>query len=535
MKKPHFKILLAWMLSLGMLLSGLTVQAEETLPNVGPQIGTTAGQTGGEETTTAPTDDPATEGSEEIIVPVATEETTEAEPEPVPEQAGLSAEEFLALRSIQQTDSVQTVGLPLTNGEEAYGSDLEAGLLLARRMRRMAENSEQDIVVFRGNGWLNVRAEADATSALIGKLYYSDTAYVVGRAYTENGIWYHINSGNVDGFIKSEFVLSGYEATEVISETITRYAYIINDAQRVYREADSTTDVLGYAQGGEKYEINWIKDNYFTLIDFAKENDSNVMRGYIPNSSYELVWELPTGITLEEEERSAAQLAQIQAELAYLDSSREESRRVAESIRQSIEASRAAYNAWLQSSIAASSAERARREAAAAASRAQASREAESRAAAAAAAARNLEAMNYGNYTSMIPTGTSSLRRSIVSNALNYVNKLPYVVGGASLSTGADCSGFLQAIYAQYGIRLAHYSYTIARTGTKVVGGIDAARPGDIICYRTWNGGGHVTMFIGWNMQGKPMMVHSPDVGMTVSVSEVYYDGLHTVQNVIGD
>ena len=527
MKLKTLKIIGVYLVCLSMLLSDISAVAEETLPIVGPQIGPLETETTADPTEAA---EPLTEtAGTEDLTPAETEEETEPD-----EEKRLSIDEFLSLRGMT-FDSKQTVDLKTERGGAKETADFEESLLLARRMRKMAENSDNDLVIFRGNGFLNVRAEADANSMRVGKMYYNDTAYVRNRTYTENGIWYHIESGSVDGYIKSEYVVGGYAAAELISESVTRYAYIKNDAQRVYRYDSESSDVLGIAEGGQKYEVNWIKDDHFTMIVFAQENDSNVLFGYIPNRAYELSWELPTAISVEEEERSISQMVAVREELASKDASREESRRIEESIRVSREESIAAYNAWLAESIAASRAERERREAAARASREQASREAESRAASIAERDRQSEAVNWGNYVSMIPANTSQLRRSIVTNALQYVGKLPYVTGGANLSTGADCSGFLQAIFRQYGIWLEHNSYTIARTGTKVIGGISAARPGDIICYRTQYTRGHVTMFVGYNNAGTPMMVHARDVGWMITVSEVYMDGFHTVQNVIGD
>ena len=538
-QKRILRKIIVYVLCLGMAASQLSARAE-TLPYIGPQIGP---GTAREETTA----DGSGAVPEQIEFagtdPVETTEepTEEPEPETEPEQEpakqeteSLSVSDFLSMRN-SNTDSRQTLDLVTERGDNTESSEgLEYSLLLNRRMRRMAEVTELDLVVFRGNGWLNVRAEADANSPLVGKMYYDDTAEIKGKTYTENGVWFYIVSGNVTGYIKSEYVLSGYDAAAVISESNTRFAYIINDSQRVFRYGDSESDVIGAVYGGQKYQIDWIGD-YYTCIVYAAEGNSNVLFGFIPNSSYELVWDLQTAISVEEENANIDDMLRIRRELESIDESREESRRIESSIRQSEEDARAAYNAWLQASIAESRRVRESQEAEAAAAAARAAAEAASRAASEAEAARRLREMNYGNYITFIPEGTSQLRISIVQFALQFVGWLPYVTGGNSLTTGADCSGFLQAGYAQFGIYLAHYSYTIARTGTKVVGGINAARPGDIICYRTFSGGGHVTMLIGWNYDGEAMMVHAPDVGWTITVSKAYSDGLHTVQNVIGD
>ena len=535
MKKTFLNKILIYLLCFGLLASAPAVQAE-TLPNVGPQIGGNTTEQTETETPQDGTDNPAVP----VIItnPAETQESeseseteTEAPTEPVtePENDALTVEEFLAV-SNPGSDPMGTLNLGTGDNEEESAASYEESYLRNRRLRRMVENSSMDTVIFRGSGYLNVRAEADATSALVGKMYYDDTATVTGKAYTENGVWFRIESGSVVGYVKSEYVLSGYDAAAIISESNTRFAYILRDAQRVYRYADSGSDQIGVVYGDNKYQIDWISD-YFTAIVYAAEGNNNVLLGYIPNSSYELVWELQTAVSIEEENASRADMDRIIAELASKDESREESRRIEESIRQSIAESKAIRDASIAASIEASKREREQREAAERASRQRAAEEAASRE----AAQREMQRYNYGNYTSMIPAGTSQRRINIVTDALKYVGWLPYVTGGHSLSTGADCSGFLMEIYRPYGIYLAHYSYTIARTGTKVIGGLANARPADIICYRTWNGGGHVTMFIGYNSAGEPMMVHAPDVGQTVKVSYAYPDGLHTVQNVLGD
>ena len=536
MKNRFLKQILVYLLCFGLLASSLGVQAE-TLPNVGPQIGGNTTEQTETDTLQAGTDNPAVP----VIItnPAETQETeseseteTEAptEPETEPENDALSVEEFLAV-SNSAADPMGTLNLGTEkSAEEESAASYEESYLRNRRLRHMVENSSMDTVIFRGSGYLNVRAEADATSALVGKMYYDDTATVTGKAYTENGVWFRIESGSVVGYVKSEYVLSGYDAAAIISESNTRFAYILRDAQRVYRDPNSESDQIGVVYGDSKYQIDWISD-YFTAIVYAAEGNSNVLFGYIPNSSYELVWELQTAVSIEEENASREDMNRIRDELASKDASREESRRIEESIRQSIEASKASRDASIAASIEASKREREQREAAERASRQRAAEEAASRE----AAQREMQRYNYGNYTSMIPAGTSQRRINIVTDALKYVGWLPYVTNGHSLSTGADCSGFLMEIYRPYGIHLAHYSYTIARTGTKVIGGLANARPADIICYRTWNGGGHVAMFIGYNSAGEPMMVHAPDVGQTVKVSYAYPDGLHTVQNVLGD
>lgn len=78
---------------------------------------------------------------------------------------------------------------------------------------------------------------------------------------------------------------------------------------------------------------------------------------------------------------------------------------------------------------------------------------------------------------------------SVVDYALQFVGN-PYVWGGTSLTNGADCSGFVQSVYANFGVSLPRTSYEQQNAGTEV--SYSDAQPGDLICY-----GGHVAIYMG--------------------------------------
>ena len=68
----------------------------------------------------------------------------------------------------------------------------------------------------------------------------------------------------------------------------------------------------------------------------------------------------------------------------------------------------------------------------------------------------------------------------------------PYVYGGTSLTNGADCSGFVMSVYANFGVSLPHSSSALRGVGYGV--SLADAQPGDIICYS-----GHVGIYVGNN------------------------------------
>ena len=85
----------------------------------------------------------------------------------------------------------------------------------------------------------------------------------------------------------------------------------------------------------------------------------------------------------------------------------------------------------------------------------------------------------------------SSSGRAVANFASQFVGN-PYVYGGTSLTNGADCSGFVMSVYANFGVSLPHSSSALRNVGYGV--SLADAQPGDIICYS-----GHVGIYVGNN------------------------------------
>lgn len=89
----------------------------------------------------------------------------------------------------------------------------------------------------------------------------------------------------------------------------------------------------------------------------------------------------------------------------------------------------------------------------------------------------------------------------------------PYVWGGTSLTKGADCSGFVLAVYKHFGITVSHSSRAQAKEGTKI--SASDLQPGDLIFYANSSGTiNHVAMYIGG---GKVIHASSPKTGIKIS------------------
>ncbi len=105
-------------------------------------------------------------------------------------------------------------------------------------------------------------------------------------------------------------------------------------------------------------------------------------------------------------------------------------------------------------------------------------------------------------------------RQEMVDFALQFVGN-PYVWGGTSLTNGADCSGFVQSVYKQFGISLPRVASDQANAGTRI--SVEEALPGDLIFYAENGLVYHVVIYIG---DGK--VVHASSSASGIKVSNLY-------------
>lgn len=115
---------------------------------------------------------------------------------------------------------------------------------------------------------------------------------------------------------------------------------------------------------------------------------------------------------------------------------------------------------------------------------------------------------------------TSVSGSDVVSYACQFIGN-PYVWGGESLTNGADCSGFIKSVYANFGISLPHSSVALQRAGSEV--SYENAQPGDIVCYA-----GHVAIYMGG---GQIVHASSPSTG--IKTGSATYRSIISVRRVL--
>ncbi len=118
-------------------------------------------------------------------------------------------------------------------------------------------------------------------------------------------------------------------------------------------------------------------------------------------------------------------------------------------------------------------------------------------------------------YTETEAPASSGVGQQIADYAVQFVGN-PYQWGGTSLTNGADCSGFAQSVFANFGISLARVAADQSYGGTSV--STDSLLPGDLVFYGS-GGIDHVAIYIGGGQ-----IVHAANSSSGIIISSCYYD-----------
>jgi uncharacterized protein YgiM (DUF1202 family) len=137
--------------------------------------------------------------------------------------------------------------------------------------------------------YLNVRETPDVDGELLGKLPMNAGCEILE---TLDG-WYKISSGNVEGYVSAEFLLTGEEANERADEVMSNVARVNADMLMVREEPNTDCTILTRIAEGEEVEAvevmeGWVKVNIDNRI------------GYVSADYVDVYKTLPKGVTLKE-------------------------------------------------------------------------------------------------------------------------------------------------------------------------------------------------------------------------------------------
>ncbi len=114
----------------------------------------------------------------------------------------------------------------------------------------------------------------------------------------------------------------------------------------------------------------------------------------------------------------------------------------------------------------------------------------------------------------------SSAGQAVIDYACQFIGN-PYVWGGTSLTEGADCSGFVQSVYANFGISLPRTTWDMESVGVPV--SYEEAMPGDIVLYD-----GHVGLYMG---DGNIVNAMNEEDG--IGICSATYTNIITIRRVL--
>ena len=112
---------------------------------------------------------------------------------------------------------------------------------------------------------LNVRNKPSVSSNVIGYLYSNCVVSIYDTVKNSEGSWYLIKSGDVEGYVSSDYVLTG-EAAKANDEDLTnRYAKVTANTAVVYGSASSSADTVGSVYKDGDYKVLAIQNGFVKI------------------------------------------------------------------------------------------------------------------------------------------------------------------------------------------------------------------------------------------------------------------------------
>lgn len=122
----------------------------------------------------------------------------------------------------------------------------------------------QNLGIVQVSGYVNIRETPDMKGNIIGKVSGDGACEVLG----EEGEWSHITSGGIEGYISSQYLVTGEKAKELAKSLVKKRAIIMteNDNLNIRSGPSKDAEIVGQALPAERYEVlseadGWVEIN----------------------------------------------------------------------------------------------------------------------------------------------------------------------------------------------------------------------------------------------------------------------------------
>lgn len=486
----------------------------------------------------------------------------------------------------QQVQQMQELTEP-----ESITIDLEAESRAEEESRQAAELAERQAVVdsygnlgfVQVSGYLNVRRSPDSSGDIIGKMQENTACEILGQ----EGDWYHISSGGVDGYISSQYVVTGEEARQLALENVKLRAIVTADNLNI-RSAPKMdpSNIVAQALLAERYEVldqvdGWIQipsgyisadyaevklalnearkmdlkamaiNQYNNILISKVQSYLNIRSSPKDEGNSNIIGKLPgkaAGEILETEDgwykiRSGSITGYVTADPQYTATGQEAVDLAMDSASLMAIVNTERLNVRMEPNTDSKIWTQISKE-----ERYSVVQQMDGWVqieldtgdeneggsdGAYISTSDNLVEVRYAlaeaiKFSPMeeLANQQASQRSKIVNYALQFVGNR-YVWGGTSLTNGTDCSGFTQSVLKHFGISIPRVSRDQARTGKSI--NSSQMRPGDLIFYANSSGTiNHVAMYI-----GNGQVVHAASRKSGIKISSWNYRTPARIRNVI--
>ncbi len=186
---------------------------------------------------------------EQKVVAKATEEVTEESDEEATTEVLEATESVFAQKVQTELDSAITEVVSNVNPMQEEETEVVESAFDGKCIAKVEET-------------LNIRSNPSAEAEFVGQMNNGAIAIVVGT----EGDWTKIKSGDVEGYVLTEYVLTGKEAEEFAKDYVTVRATVLEDGVNIRAEQSTESEILVVVD----------KDDTVTVLKEAEEDETVV-------------------------------------------------------------------------------------------------------------------------------------------------------------------------------------------------------------------------------------------------------------------